>query len=92
MVSRLVPIVESSARILSFEPWPIDIMMITAATPMMIPSIERKERILLFATAFRLTLKRFSMFIFFLFTVYCLRFTGDYLCGTTVSSHIICKL
>ena len=49
---------------LSFEPCPMLIMMITAATPMMIPSIERNERILLFATARRLTFNRFSIFIF----------------------------
>ena len=39
------------------------IMMMTAATPMMMPSMERNDRILLLATAFRLTLKRFNMFI-----------------------------
>ena len=39
------------------------IMMITAATPMMIPSIERNERILLLATARRLTLNKFNIFI-----------------------------
>ena len=39
------------------------IMMMTAATPMMIPSIERNERILLLATALRLTLNKFDMFI-----------------------------
>jgi hypothetical protein len=27
-----------------------------------------------------------------LFTVYSLRFTGDYLCGTTAFRHVICKL
>ena len=48
---------------LSFEPCPIDIMMMTAATPMMMPSMERKERILLLATAMMLTLNRLSMFI-----------------------------
>ena len=59
---------------LSFEPCPMAIMMITAATPMMIPNIERKERILLLATAFRLTLNRFSIFIltihYSLFTIH----------------------
>jgi hypothetical protein len=50
--------VDSSFLMLSFEPWPIDIMMMTAETPMMMPSMERNERILLFATAFMLTLNR----------------------------------
>jgi hypothetical protein len=48
---------------LSFEPCPMAIMMMTAATPMMIPSIERNDRILLLATAFRLTLNKFNIFI-----------------------------
>ena len=75
MVSRLVPMVESSLRMLSFEPCPMAIMMMTAATPMMIPSMERKLRILLLATALRLTLNRFVMFILVIynFTIYYLQ-------------------
>ena len=63
MVSRLVPIVDNSARMLSFDPWPIAIMIITAATPMIMPNMLRNERILLLATALRLTLKRLSIFM-----------------------------
>ena len=76
MVSRLVPMVESSLRMLSFEPCPMAIMMMTAATPMMIPSMERKLRILLLATALRLTLNRFVIFIsvIYYFTIYHLQF------------------
>ena len=29
---------------------------------------------------------------FFMFTVYSLRFTDDYICGSTASSHFNCKL
>ena len=48
---------------LSLEPCPMLIMAMTAATPMMMPSILRKERILLLATALIETLTRLSMFI-----------------------------
>ena len=48
---------------LSLEPCPMLIMAMTAATPMMMPSILRKERILLLATALIETLIRLSMFI-----------------------------
>ena len=51
------------ARTLSLEPWPIAIMMMTAATPMMMPSIERNERNLLLVMALTATLKRFMKFI-----------------------------
>ncbi len=55
--------VESSFLILSFEPCPILIMAITAATPMMMPSILRKDLILLLATAFSDTFIKFRTFI-----------------------------
>ena len=60
---RLVPMVDNSLRMLSLEPCPMAIMIITAATPMMMPNMLKKERILLLATAFRLTLNKFDMFI-----------------------------
>ena len=40
------------------------IMMMTAATPMMMPSMDRNERILLLATALKLTLNKLRIFIF----------------------------
>lgn len=63
----LVPICEIFARTLSFEPCPIAIMMMTAATPMIMPSMERNERNLLFAMAFSATFMRFVKFMFLLF-------------------------
>ncbi len=59
----LVPICAMLALTLSLEPWPIAIMMMTAATPMMMPSIDRNERNLLLATALSATLNRFMKFI-----------------------------
>jgi hypothetical protein len=48
---------------LSFEPCPMAIMIITAATPIIIPSMLKKERILLLATALKLIFNRFNIFI-----------------------------
>lgn len=46
------------------------IMMMTAATPMMIPSMERNERNALLAMAVIATLKRFMIFIYYLAIYY----------------------
>jgi hypothetical protein len=45
------------------------IMIITAATPMMIPNMDRKERNLLLATALKATFMRFIKFIYIAFFI-----------------------
>ena len=57
------PISAICACMLRFEPWPMASIVMTDATPMMMPSIVRKARILLFARARRAILKRFVPFI-----------------------------
>ena len=60
---RLVPILEMFFRTLSLEPCPIDIMIITAATPMMIPNMDKKERNLLLQIALRAIFIKLNRFI-----------------------------
>ena len=69
IMMMLVPICEMFWRMLSFEPWPMAIMMMTAATPMMMPSMERNERNLLLAMARRATLNRLIIFMLELYTI-----------------------
>ena len=59
IMMTLVPIWLIFRRTLSLEPWPMAIMMMTAATPMMMPSMERKERNLLLLMALMATFNRF---------------------------------
>ena len=47
----LEPICPISARMLCFEPLPMASIAMTEATPMMMPSIVRKQRILLLSSA-----------------------------------------
>ena len=57
------PISEIWAWMLFFEPWPMASMVMTEATPMMMPSIVRKARSLLLARARRAILNKLVPFI-----------------------------
>ena len=57
------PISEICAWILLFDPCPMASMVMTEATPMMMPNMVRKARNLLFARARKAILKRLVTFI-----------------------------
>ena len=59
----LLPRLLIRAVISSSEPLPIDSITITAATPMMIPSIVRKVRRPFFISALKAVIMRLNMFI-----------------------------
>ena len=59
------PISAICARMLRFEPCPMASMVMTEATPMMIPNIVRKHRILLLLSALSAILVRLVRFIMF---------------------------
>ena len=57
------PISEICSFMLFLEPWPMASIVMTEATPIMIPNIVRKQRSLLLFSAFSAIFRRFSMFI-----------------------------
>ena len=61
--SILEPMLAIWSWMLFFDPWPIASIVITDATPIIIPSIVRNERILLRFNALIATFKRFRGFI-----------------------------
>ena len=52
------PISEICAAMLSFDPWPMASIVMTEATPMMMPNIVRKQRSLLLPRALMAILNR----------------------------------
>src|ERR1700748_2277230 len=66
-VITFVPIADKEVWILCLEPCPIDIIVITAATPIIIPSIVKNALSLLRCKALSAILIRFTIFIFYFF-------------------------
>ena len=60
------PISEICAWMLFFEPWPMASIVMTEATPMMMPSMVRKARNLLLERARKAILNKFVPFIMLL--------------------------
>ena len=59
----LEPISLISAWMLRFDPWPMASIVMTDATPMMMPSMVRNPRSLLLHSALKAILKRFAKFM-----------------------------
>ena len=75
------PISEICFCMLTFEPWPMAIMVMTDATPIIIPSMVRNALILLLMSARKAILKRFVKFISFCLIVVSLWEFCQCLCG-----------